>query len=131
MPHQELTRRIIKCAFEVQNTLGAGFLERVYEKAMVVALREDGLEAAEQVPFRVHFRGVLVGDYTADIVVARTVLVEVKATETTSPAYVAQVLNYLAASKLPVGLLVNFGKPRLSYRRLALREGVPAQSEPT
>ena len=120
-PHEDVTKGILKCAFRVQNTLGCGFLEKVYENAMMVALEQEGLEAVQQVPLRVHFDEVLVGNYVADIVVERAVLVEIKAAEDNPPIYVAQVLNYLKASDLPVGLLVNFGSPRLWYRRLALR----------
>lgn len=117
----DLTERILKCAFRVQNTLGCGFLEKVYEQAVVVALEREGLHAVSQVPFRVHFDGVLVGDYVADIVVENAVLLELKASEEEHPVHVAQVLNYLKASKLPVGLLLNFGRPKLRYRRLTLR----------
>ena len=124
-PHEELTGRILKCAFRVQNTLGAGFLEKVYENAMMVALKADGLEATQQLPLRVHFEGVLVGQYIADIIVERAVLLEIKATEETPGIYQAQVLNYLKATSLPVGLLLNFGRPKLYYRRLTLRDGHP------
>jgi len=120
--HEDITGRILKCAFQVQNTLGCGFLEKVYESAMVVALGQEGLDAARQVPLRVHFRGVLVGEYVADMVVASCVLVEIKASEDNPPIHVAQVLNYLKATGLPVGLLINFGRPKLFYRRLQLRE---------
>jgi len=120
-PHMELTEKILKCAFAVQNTLGCGFLEKVYENALVVALRQEGLDVSQQVPLRVHYQNVLVGEYVADIIVANAVLLEVKATEENPPIYVAQVLNYLKATALPVGLLLNFGRPRLYYRRLALR----------
>ena len=120
--HEELTGRILRCAFRVQNTLGCGFLEKVYENAMMVALEEEGLEAVQQMPLRVRFRGVLVGDFVADIIVARTVIVEIKATEEDPPIYKAQVLNYLKAANLPVGLLLNFGQPKLRYRRLTLRK---------
>lgn len=89
---------------------------------MMVALKREGLNAQQQVPLRVHYEGVLVGEYVADIVVDRAVLLEIKATEESPPIYVAQVLNYLKASNLPVGLLLNFGRPRLYYRRLTLRE---------
>ena len=71
---------------------------------------------------RVHFEGFLVGQYVADIIVAGAVLIEIKATEENHPVYVAQVLNYLKATNLPVGLLINFGSPRLRYRRLTLRQ---------
>jgi GxxExxY protein len=101
---------------------GTGFLERVYQNALMVALEREGLGAAQQVPLRVHFEGVLVGEYVADIVVENAVLVEIKATEENPPIYVAQVLNYLKATGLPVGLLINFGRPRLYYRRLTLRD---------
>ena len=120
-PHEEITERVIKCAFDVQNKLGCGFLEKVYENAMMVALEHEGLKAARQVPLRVHYQGVLVGDYVADIIVERTVLLEIKATEENPPIYVAQVLNYLKATNLPVALLLNFGRPRVYYRRLTLR----------
>jgi len=121
-PHEEVTQRILKCAFEVQNTLGCGFLEKVYQNAMMVAMERDALEAPSHVPLRDHFQGVLVGEYYADIVVAQAVLVKVKATDANPPIHVAQVLNYLKATRLPVGLLINFGKPKLYYRRLALRK---------
>ena len=121
-PHEEVTQRILKCAFEVQNALGCGFLEKVYQKAMGVALQREGLDASSQVPLRVHFQGVLVGAYYADFVVAQAVLVEIKATEANPTIHVAQVLNYLKATGLRVGLLINFGSPKLHYRRLALRE---------
>ena len=120
--HQDLTRGILGCAFRVQNALGCGFLEKVYENAMMIALRREGLDVRQQVPLRVHYEGELVGEYVADIIVARSVLVEIKATEENPTIYVAQVLNYLKATNLPVGLLINFGQPRLHYRRLALRE---------
>ena len=123
-PHEEITERILKCAFDVQNTLGCGFLEKVYENAMVEALKDERLEVGQQVPLRVHFREVLVGEYVADIIVSGTVLVEIKATEANPPIYVAQVLNYLKATGLPIGLLINFGKPRLFYRRFQLRENI-------
>ncbi|HUS90745.1 MAG TPA: GxxExxY protein [Phycisphaerae bacterium] len=121
--HSELTGRILKCAFRVQNTLGCGFLEKVYENAMGVALEREGLQAAQQVPLRVHFEGVLVGEYVADLIVERTVVLEIKATEDNPPIYSAQVLNYLKATGLPVGMLLNFGCPKLHYRRFALRHG--------
>ena len=102
--------------------MGCGFLEKVYENAMGVALEQEGLQVAQQIPLRVHFEGVLVGEYVADIIVERTVLVEVKATEDNPTLYAAQVLNYLKATGLPVGLLINFGRPKLNYRRFTLRD---------
>ena len=131
MAYEDITGRILQCAFDVQNTLGCGFLEKVYENAMMVALREAGVEASQQVPLRVHYREQLVGDYVADIVVDGAILVEIKATSENPPVYVAQVLNYLKASRLPVGMLLNFGLPKLTYRRLTLkeREGRPQNQD--
>ena len=120
-PHGDVTERILGCAFLVQNTLGSGFLEKVYENAMIVAMRREGLDVRQQVPLQVHFLDELVGDFFADILVDGAVVVEIKATEQNPPIYAAQVLNYLKATGLPVGLLLNFGRPKLYYRRLHLR----------
>ena len=123
MAYEDITGRILQCAFDVQNTLGCGFLEKVYENAMAVALREAGIQVRQQVALRVHYREQLVGDYVADIVVDGAVLIEIKATQEHHPVHVAQVLNYLKASHLPVGMLLDFGLPKLTYRRLTLKEG--------
>jgi len=120
--HEELTQRILKCAYRVSNTLGCGFLEKVYERAMMVALEREGLLAVSQMPLKVHFDGVLVGDYVADIIVGHAVLLEIKATEDNPAIFTAQVLNYLRATNLPIGLLLNFGRPKLYVRRLSLRK---------
>ncbi len=120
--HEELTGRILECAFNVQNALGCGFLEKVYENALALALRQIGLDVTQQAPLRVHFREQLVGEYVADMIVEGAVLVEIKATEDNPPIYIAQVLNYLKATGLPVALLINFGRPKLYYRRLELRK---------
>lgn len=88
---------------------------------MVVALKNAGVEVEQQAQYHIHYQDVLVGEYVADLIVNRSVVVEIKATELNPPVYVAQVLNYLKASKLPVGLLLNFGMPKLYYRRLTPR----------
>jgi GxxExxY protein len=128
--HKDLTSQIIRAAFEVSNALGCGFLEKVYENALAFELRSRAIEVSQQVPVRVLYRGETVGDYCADMIVAGAVLVEVKATEEDHPVYIAQTLNYLKATKLPVGLLINFGRPKLSYRRLARRPGKSAAIDP-
>lgn len=120
--HKEITAAILKAAFNVSNTLGSGFLEKVYENALAVELRLTGLDVFQQVPVRIVYRGQDVGEYCADMVVSRAVLVETKATETHHPIYEAQTLNYLKALNLQVGLLLNFGLPTLRYRRLVLSE---------
>ncbi len=116
-PHREVTERVLAGAFQVSNALGCGFLEKVYENAMVVELRKANLSCAQQVPLRVLYDDVTVGEYVADLIVEGAVLVEVKATEEDHPVFTAQILNYLRATRLPVGLLLNFGRPRLSYHR--------------
>jgi GxxExxY protein len=128
-PHKELTNQIIRAAFQVSNTLGCGFLEKVYENALAVELRSQDLNVEQQVPVRVLYRSQTVGDYCADMIVQRTVLIETKATEKDSPIFIAQTLNYLKATGLPVGLVLSFGQPRLSYRRLVLTRR-PTLSEP-
>ena len=118
LAYEEVTGAILRVSFEVSNELGCGFLEKVYENAMAVGLRAVGLKVAQQVPVRVKYLGQIVGDYIADMIVENTVLVEIKATEQDNPVYVAQTLNYLKATGLEVGLLLNFGKPKLAYKRL-------------
>jgi GxxExxY protein len=114
---KQLTEKIIGARMEVSNELGRGFLEGVYERALVIALRDKGLKADAQVPLAVTFRDEAVGEFFADIVVADSVLLELKTTRNLGPEHEAQLLNYLKASAHGVGLLVNFGKPRLEWKR--------------
>ena len=114
---EDLTQRILKASFQVSNELGSGFLESVYENAVLIALRDEGLRASSQVPLQVPFRGQIVGNFVADVVVENAVLVELKTVKALAPEHVAQVLNYLKATKIEVGLLINFGNPKLEYRR--------------
>lgn len=115
--HQELTRRIIGVFFEVYNELGHGFLESVYVEALALALRQAGLTVKREFPLTVRFRNRVVGEFRADLVVAGAVLVEAKACQCLHPSHQAQALNYLRATVLEVGLLLNFG-PRPSVKRL-------------
>ena len=117
MLHSELTKEIIGCAFAVLNELGTGFLESVYEKAMVVALSEVGIPVQIQAPINVNFRGKSVGDFYADLLVSKKVIVELKAVSNLTPQHKAQVINYLNATGIPVGLLLNFGNSRLEFQR--------------
>jgi GxxExxY protein len=118
LKHKELTETIIGVFFEVYNELGHGFLESVYERAFEVALNSKGLDVKRQIEVPVWFRGQRVGDFTADILIERSVLVELKATRTLDSAHEAQLLNYLRATEIEVGLLFNFGvKPE--FKRLA------------
>ena len=112
-----LSNRIIGCALTVSNTLGTGFLEKVYENALTHELRKNGLRTAQQTPIQVRYDGIVVGDYAADLLVEGMVIVELKAVRTLDRIHMAQCLNYLKATGLEVGLLINFGSPKLEYRR--------------
>ena len=119
MLHEDLTKRIVGVYYEVYNELGHGFLERVCQTAMVMALTEAGLSVVQNVPFQVWFRGVSIGDFVADVIVEGKVLVELKSASALHPWNEAQVLNYLRVSSLEVALLMNFG-PKPEYRRRIL-----------
>lgn len=101
----------------MHNSLGCGFLEKVYSNALLLELRDKGLDCEREVPFKVKYKDIVVGDYCADLIVENHVLVEMKACMGLEPAHEAQILNYLKASGIQVGLLMNFGKPKLQYRR--------------
>lgn len=128
--NQELTEEIIGVFFEVYNELGPGFLESVYESSMAIALCGAGLEVTAQSLVPVYFRGVLVGEFRADLVVNRSVLLELKAARAIEPAFEAQVLNYLRATPIEVGLLLNFG-PRPEVRRFAYSNARKRVQRPT
>ena len=110
MLHKDLTDKILKAYYTVYNTLGYGFLEKVYENALLLELQQMGLYAAAQQKIVVHYRGQPVGDYFTDIVVNDTVVLELKAAESLREEHKAQLLNYLKATTKEVGLLLNFGK---------------------
>jgi GxxExxY protein len=114
----ELTGRIIGCAHSVSNGLGSGFVEKVYEHALLHELRKSGMQVVPQHPLRVTYDGVVVGEFFADLLVQDTVLVELKAVSMLNNEHLAQALNYLRASGLPACLLLNFGRPKLELRRL-------------
>jgi GxxExxY protein len=114
-----LTEKIIGCAFEISNTLGCGFLEKPYENAMVHLLKKASLSVQQQVPIKIRFDGVIVGEYVADLVVENAVLVEIKAVKALDDVHAAQCINYLKATGIPLCLLINFGRPRVEHRRYA------------
>ena len=116
--HGELTERIIGTAIDVIGALGSGYLESVYQRSMMIALTDAGLPAQEQVPMTIHFRGYEVGFFKCDIIVDGKVLLELKATKGLTAQDQAKVINYLKGTGLRVGLLINFGRPRLEWRRL-------------
>ena len=114
---KELVYKINSCVFEVYRELGHGFLERVYEKALLIEFNSQRLKAQAQVPIQVHYKGEIVGDYYADLVVEDKVIIELKAQEHLNKAHEAQLLNYLKATKIEVGLLVNFAYPKATVKR--------------
>ena len=115
-----LTRRIIDCAMTVSNALESGFLEKVYENALVVELRTNGLATEQQKPLDIYYRDILVGEYFADIVVEDSIILELKAAKAIDEIHQAQLLNYLKMTGFHRGLLLNFGTPRLGIKRMAL-----------
>ena len=114
----QLTERVIRCAFAVSNTLGCGFLEKVYGNALAHELRKAGLNVQQQWPIKVHYDGQVVGDYVADLLVEGRVLLELKAAKELDEVHMAQCLNYLKATGLRLCLLLNFAKPRVEVRRV-------------
>jgi len=115
--HHEITEKIIKAFYTVYNSLGYGFLERVYEHAMAIELRKLGLTVLEQSPINVYYEGILVGEYFADLLVEGLVIVELKAADGIVEEHEAQLLNYLKATDIEVGLLLNFGpKPQIKRK---------------
>ena len=120
MVHEQLTETSIGCAFKVANTLGCGFLEKVYESALAHELRKAGLKASTQVPIPVYYDGIVVGDFVGDIIVEETVIIELKAIAAFDKIHTAQCINYLKATSKEVALLFNFGKPRLEFKRIVL-----------
>src|SRR5579864_4221126 len=116
----ELTEKILGASFKVQNTLGAVFLEKVYENALTLELRKYGLSFESQKAIPVQYEGTVAGNYQADLVVSSKVVVECKAVNNLDPVREAQLMNYLKASGRRVGLLINFARPKLQYRRLVV-----------
>ena len=125
MLHEDITDKIIKGFFKVYNTLGYGFLEKVYENALMHELRKQGLVVQPQQLIRVHYDQVVVGDYFADLLVANKVIVELKSAQSISADHIAQLMNYLKATDIEVGLLLNFGPNAQFKRRLLTNDKKP------
>lgn len=117
MEHEKLTETIIGCAMKVHRTLGPGFLESVYQKALAHELRKASLTVECEKPIQVTYDGVVVGDFSADMFVEGVVMVENKAVQTLNPAHEVQLVNYLTATGIEIGLLLNFGAERLEFKR--------------
>jgi GxxExxY protein len=115
--HTEITERIINCYYKVYNKLGYGFLEKVYEKSLSIELISSGLRILNQYPIKVFYNKVQVGEYYADILVNENIILEIKATSELIEVHEAQLLNYLKATNIEIGLLLNFGpKPEVKRK---------------
>jgi GxxExxY protein len=117
-PKGTLSDQILQCALRVHNTLGVGFLEKVYENALVHELRKNGLSVIQQHPTPVHYDNVIVGDYIADLLVEGKILIELKTVRAFTDEHSAICMNYLRATNLPVCLLLNFAVARLGIKRI-------------
>ena len=117
MEYQELTEKIIGCAFDVYNTIGYGFLESVYEKSLLIELRNAGFTAESQVPISVEYKGSAVGDFVADVVVNDEIILELKSVTGIAKIHELQLVNYLVATGKPLGLLINFGPKKVEVKR--------------
>ena len=120
MDINDITYAIRGAVFEVNRVLGSGFLEKVYEKALIFELRDRNLKAESQVPLKVYYKENLVGEYYVDILVEDQVIVELKAVERLEKMHEAQLLNYLRATGIHVGLLVNMKHPKAEIKRMVL-----------
>ncbi len=114
----KISEKIIGCAYAVGNALGNGFLEKVYENALGLEIKEKGLDVKQQFPINVFYKNVVVGEFFADLLVENNVLVELKTVKGIDEIQLAQCLNYLKATNLPLCLLINFGKPRVEVKRV-------------
>ena len=116
--HKDLSFKIVGLAMQAHRELGPGFLEKVYENALMILFEENGISAQAQLPIRVHFHGRIVGDYIADILVENSIIVELKAQERILQLHKAQTLNYLRTTSFRLALLLNFGKASLEHERI-------------
>ena len=117
MEYKDVTETIIGCAYRVYNKMGFGFLESVYEKCMLVELKEAGLNANSQKPIKVFYRNEIVGDFMADVIVNDTIILELKSVRRVIRAHEVQLVNYLVATGKPLGLLLNFGERKVEVKR--------------
>ena len=114
---EELIKQVIQCAYNVRMKLSAGFLESVYLNALLIELHDNGLKANKEVPIIVNYKNHTVGEFRADIVVENSVIIELKATQHLTPTHEAQLVNYLTATNIEHGLLINFGSEKIEIKR--------------
>ena len=118
LPNHELTSVILGCCFDIMNELGTGFLESIYKNALFISLHQKGLLIEVEKSFEVYFREQKIGYYKADLVIEKSVIVELKCCKSLLPEHQAQLINYLKAANLDIGLLVNFGSKKVEYKRV-------------
>ena len=114
---EDLIKQTVQCAYNVRMKLSAGFLESVYKNALLIELEENRLSAETEVPINVYYNNVIVGEFRADIVVENAVVIELKATQHLTPIHEAQLVNYLTATGIEHGLLINFGSEKIEIKR--------------
>ena len=114
---EDLIKLIVQCAYNVRLNLSAGFLESVYQNALLIELEENGLSAEKEVPINVYYNNVIVGEFRADIVVENVVVIELKATQHLTAIHESQLVNYLTATNIEHGLLINFGSEKIEIKR--------------
>ena len=114
---EELIKQIVQCAYNVRTNLSAGFLESVYLNALLIEFQDNGLKAEREVPINVYYNNHLVGEFRADIVVEKCVIIELKAVQHLTATHEAQLVNYLTATKIEHGLLINFGSEKIEIKR--------------
>jgi len=119
-PYSKITKRIIKCAIEVHKVLGPGFVESIYENALICEMKQDGLKVERQVLVSIGYKGNNVGEHRLDLVVEDSVIVENKAVKEFDNVHYAQLLSYLKATGKKIGLLINFAKPKIEVKRIIL-----------
>ena len=117
MDSEILIKKIIQCAYNVRTQLPAGFLESVYQKALLIELEKNGVPATAEAPISVYYDNLIVGEYRADIIVENQIIIELKAIQKLSPIHEAQLVNYLTATRIDYGLLINFGGEQIEIKR--------------
>jgi GxxExxY protein len=117
MKHEDLTEKIIGCAYKVYNAMGYGYLESVYEKCFMIELNKEGLSAESQIPVKVFYEGENVGDYIADVIVEDMIIIELKSVSHIVKAHEVQLVNYLTATGIEIGLIINFGPQHVEIKR--------------
>ncbi len=115
--YKDLSYKIVGCAMEVHNKLGFGFMEKVYENALIIEFMNKKIDSKQQVPIKVIYKGETIGEYIADILIENKIIIELKTCESISNAHRSQIINYLKATGLKLGLLINFGTKNLEYER--------------